>query len=84
MRFYYIAFFFDKGEAPMCEIKTYEGPTVHVSIIPHDGETRPAITLFLKDEQDLIDFKNNVIWAFDTYMRRKYNNGNRNCIEACD
>lgn len=35
---------------------------------------RPAITIYLENEHQLIEFKNGVLWAYENYIKEKKQN----------
>jgi len=63
-------FTFDKAAYPRCKI--WEAKDIKVFYVQFDGgDGYPRASFFLHDEQALINFKNDVLQAFDSFMRGK-------------
>lgn len=81
MRFYDISFFCDDEIKPQVHmrslgfIKGGTDMTVVVNIVmqaqEQDPYGRPSVSLFFHGEQDLINFKNSVLEAYEAYERGK-------------
>ena len=75
MRAYDTSFFCDKGRGPLVHVyPLYDYDRKEIVIhINHEGSliAKPNITLHLCDEQDLINFKNSVLEAYESYERGK-------------
>lgn len=77
MRFYDVSFFMDKDDKVdvCCHIQksTFDkSPLVIFNSDPEHRYGKPSVTIFLDDEQQLINFKNSVIAAYESYQRRKH------------
>jgi hypothetical protein len=75
MRAYDTSYFCEKGHPPLVSIDSlygYERPeiTVYINETGNSYE-KPSVTLHIKGEQDLINFKNSVIEAYEAYERGK-------------
>ena len=63
-------FTFDTTSYPGCRIwEAPENKTIYIHFADEDGY--PRVNFFLHDEQGLINFKNEINWAFDSFMRGK-------------
>jgi hypothetical protein len=75
MRAYDTSYFCDKGKGPLVDLSPlYDYDREEIVIhINHEGSytAKPSITLHLCDEQDLINFKNSVLEAYESYERGK-------------
>ena len=61
-------FTFGGVDCPSCKIwESVE--TIYIQF--HDGDGYPRLSFFLHDEQGLINFKNGVLHAFESFMRGK-------------
>ena len=74
MRFHDIAFFCDKTKVPEVVVKTLD---INESVLFRiNGDitchAQPSVLLFFNNDQDLINFKNNVLWAYEAYERGKH------------
>lgn len=76
MRHYDVSFFCDGGEGPNCHIhRIGERGALNTSLIlsingsDESWSHKPSITIHIDGEQELISFKNSVLWAFDRFMR---------------
>ena len=61
---------FRKKEAPYCVIWKSDN-AFHINFLSAKAETFPSVNFYLDTEEALILFKNNVLQAFEKYMREK-------------
>jgi hypothetical protein len=75
MRAYDTSYFCSKGNPPLAHISSlygYKKPQIVVYINPDGDQTgKPSVTLHIDGEQDLINFKNSVLEAYEAYERGK-------------
>jgi len=61
-------FTFDGATFPRCNI--WEAKDIGTFYVQFDGgDGYPRASFFLHNEQGLINFKNEINWAFETFMR---------------
>lgn len=68
MRFYDITFmcYNNDDELPKCKFHS-----TYIQLRDIEGTRNAHVTFHVEDESGLIAFKNNVLWAFEEYMRNK-------------
>ena len=63
-------FTFDTTSYPRCRIwEAPENKTIYIHFADEDGY--PRSSFFLHDEQALVNFKNEILQAFESFMRKK-------------
>ena len=72
MKFLAVDFVFDETDSPGCHIwKSEQSNTIYISFYGEEGRYGPRASFFLHSEQDLINFKNKVQWAYEDFVRRE-------------
>ena len=59
-----------KKDAPKLHLKEYKEPPAFttIQIVTKDS---PTITFFVYKLEDVVAFKNNVLWTFEKYMKER-------------
>lgn len=71
MRTAYATIQYEKGEVPEVTILDLRGGVVDVTIGNTYAQHEATFSLIFDSEQDLINFKNNVLWAYEEFVRSK-------------